>query len=119
MKTKFEVKGKIFEIEYSIFGHERYLYDGEVIRTGWSIKTQATEIFDIGDDEIKIENKVSFSEPNCRAYFNGELIVDDLFPELTKKLQNRKKNSLKKTLAIMAFSCVLTMFLISIYNTYR
>lgn len=121
MKSKFEVNGKSFEIEYSVFGYEKYLYDGKVIRSCWSFKTkQSTEIFDINGDELKIENKASFKSFNSSAFLNGQLIVDDLFPYLTRRIeQNKERNSWRKALVSMVVSCGLTMLIISIYNTYK
>jgi len=118
MKSTFEVNGKEFKIVYSMLGRERYLYDGKVIRSGWSLKAKSIEVFDIAGDDLKIDNSASFKDFSSKAYVNGELIVEDLFPEVTNRYLNRNKRSWKKALTSMTISCAATILIISLYNTY-
>jgi hypothetical protein len=119
MEASFDVNGKKFKVDFSLFGAEKYYYDGALLKKRTSFKSNDRLVFDT--DEGKIEIVVSLSTKNwsTQAFINDRLIVDELFPEIKKKIEDRRNSNGVSQLSMfkkVILWCVLTVIFIAIFQ---
>jgi len=89
MESTFDVNGREFKVEFSLLGHEKYSYDGRVLRKRWSFKFNDRLAFDIDGENIEIVVSLSRKSWSIQAYKNNELLVKELFPKIKQRLEKR------------------------------
>ncbi|MCJ8271562.1 MAG: hypothetical protein MJK04_19450 [Psychrosphaera sp.] len=97
MKAIFEVNEKEFQVVFSLLGFEQYYYDGILLKKRWSFKFKDRLCFDINGEIIEFVISLSTKDWSIKVLKNGDVIVDELFPEIKAKIaQSSKSNRMKK-----------------------
>ena len=98
MKSTLEVNGKAFEVAFSLFGNERYYYDGNLLFSRWSLKLNDRLNFNCEGRDVTISVAISTKKWSVQACIDGELAVEELFPEMKGKVEgNAPKKGCTKT----------------------
>ncbi len=119
MEASFYVRGKEFKVDFSMFGSEKYYYDGELLRKRWSFKFNDRLIFDTAEGKIEISVSLSPKAWSIQAFLDNELIVEELFPEYKQKIEDRnntkgmRKSSMLKNATLW---CVFTITFLLIFQ---
>ena len=98
MDATFDVNGKPFRVELSVWGSEKYYYDNQLLLKRRSLSTTGKVPFQIDDDLVEIDVVISTTNFEAKAYVNGNLEVAELFPELKVRIEKRKQNTQSKNL---------------------
>ncbi|GAB5382089.1 MAG: hypothetical protein Alis3KO_36020 [Aliiglaciecola sp.] len=93
MESKFLVDGKTFKVVFSKLGFEKYYYDEKLLKSRWSFKFIDTLSFQINENLVEIKVNVYPKTFSTQAYVNGELVVEELLPEMKKQVEEGKKIS--------------------------
>ena len=110
MNATFNLNGKEFKVELSFLGFEKYYYDGKLLKKRWSFKFNDSVLFEINGDTIEITVSVSLNHWSMQVLKNGELVVEELFPELKKRVTERKKQ--KRVGKLKAFKNMALWFIL-------
>jgi hypothetical protein len=119
MEASFDVNGKKFEVDFSLFGAEKYYYDGTLLKKRRSFKFNDRLVFDTEEGKIEIVVSLSTENWSTQAFINDRLIVDELFPEIKKKIEDRKNSNGVSQLSMfkkVILWCVLTIVFIAIFQ---
>ena len=79
-----------FTVKYSYFGLEQYFLNGELIRKSWVFRWSGSRVFDIKGNRLVIEASVKPMNYYCKAFLNGELYVEELFPEFKDRIDRQR-----------------------------
>ena len=122
MESEFEVNGKIFKVAFTMLGHEKYIFNGNVLLSRWSFKFKDRLSFDCDGDKVEID--VSLSRENCsiQAFVNGEIVKEELFPELNNKIEranNRKGITIFFIIKNIVLWLVLAVIFFTVFQTIK
>jgi hypothetical protein len=92
MESTFEVNGKIFKVVFSMLGHEKYIFNGNILLSRWSFKFKDRLSFDCDGNKVEIDVSLSRENWSIQAFVNGVVVKEELFPELKSKIEQAKKN---------------------------
>ena len=92
MEASFEVNGKEFKVDFSMLGSEKYYFNGVLLKKRRSYKFNDRLVFDTEEGEIEIAVSLSPKNWSTQAFFNNELIVEELFPEYKQKIEDGKNS---------------------------
>lgn len=92
MESTFEVNEKIFKVKFSMLGHEKYIFNGNVLLSRWSFKFKDKLSFDCDGNKVEIDVSLSRKNWSIRAFVNGVVAKEELFPELKSKIERANKN---------------------------
>ncbi len=93
MESKFDVNGKIFKVDFSMLGCEKYFYNGNLLLKRWSFKLKDRLSFACDGSNVEIDVSLSKKEWSIRAFVDGVLVVEELFPEYKKKVEQARSNA--------------------------
>ena len=91
MESSFDVRGKEFRVNFSLFGLEKYYFNGVLLKKRRTLKFNDRVIFDTDEGRIEIVVALSPNNWSTKAFLNNELIVEELFPEVKNRIQSRRK----------------------------
>ena len=92
METSFDVRGKQFKVDFSMFGLEKYYFNGELLKKRWNFKFNDRLTFDTDVGKIEIVVSLSPKSWSTQAYLDNELVVEELFHEFKQKIEDGKKS---------------------------
>ena len=119
MEASFDVKGKKFKIDFSMFSSEKYYFNGILLKKRRNFKFNDRLVFDTEEGKIEIAVALSPTNWSTQAFINNELIVEELFPEYKQKIEdgNNSKGIGKSGLFKNAILwCVLTVAFLLIFQ---
>ena len=96
---------------------EKYYLDGVLIDKLWSLKPSSIREFDVGGQSVRVEYKIARSEYYSKLYVNDKLHIEELFPELKKKYEERKLNKKKYNWKVIVGIFFVSMVLAIAYKT--
>lgn len=73
-----------FTAECDLIGGERYFVDGILISKRWSLSPTGTREFEANGHRVRIVLRSSGKEVLSEAYVDGELKVNELFPQFAR-----------------------------------
>ncbi|WP_064608902.1 hypothetical protein [Photobacterium sp. J15] len=121
MDANFDVNGKEFRVSFSFLGFEKYYFDGKLLKKRWNIKRKDRLTFVVDGETVEIVVFISTKDISTQAYVNGQLVVEELFPEFKEKiaLKNRSKPS-NVSVMIKQFILwfILALIFMSVYQTF-
>lgn len=85
MKTHFSVGGNFVDVIFSWYGTEKYFVNSKLIYKSWSLSPRRTNEFKVGEHTIEIVTVATPKEYYCKVYKDGQLYIEELFPELKEK----------------------------------
>jgi hypothetical protein len=77
-------------MDFSWLGTERYYVGDTLVFRHWSFMPSGSREFTAAGHLIRISLQLGPGRVTSQAYVDGSLTADDLFPELSRKLQQRK-----------------------------
>ncbi|MEN0035476.1 MAG: hypothetical protein AAGC78_00355 [Cellvibrio sp.] len=92
MESKFDLNGKVFKVDFSMLGHEKYIFNGNVLLSRWSFKFKDRLSFDCDGDKVEIDVCLSRENWSIRAFVNGVVVKEELFPEFKSRIERAKTN---------------------------
>lgn len=100
-------------MEFSWLGVERYYLGDRLVYKHWSFMPSGSREFNAAGHLIRISLQIGSRHIASQAYVDGSLQAEDLFPELDRKLKQRKPWWLYALiwLAIACLSFTLTVML--------
>ena len=122
MRARFTVKTDrehevIVDLKW--WGLEKYYVDGKLVLKKLAINYQGVREFKVGSDTVKIDLHATINKYHWKALLNNEIIVEDLFPDLTKRIEdNRQRNSNGKFALVknLILWCLIAIIILSFYN---
>lgn len=75
-----------------MLGHEEYIFNGNVLLSRWSFKFKDKLSFDCDGNKVEIDVSLSRKNWSIRAFVNGVVAKEELFPELKSKIERANKN---------------------------
>ena len=106
-----------FTAKYSYFGHEKYFLNGKLIRKHWNLRFTGQRTFDIGGHELVIDVSVKPYDYYCKAFLDGELYVEELFPEFKERFAQRAKPASPiKWIALTVTWVAIFLFLFALFQ---
>ena len=89
---------------FTWYGLEKYLHNGETIFSKWSLSLKSSREFKVGDNQVKIDVSAYSSDFYTKVYLDGELYIEELFPEVKEKvLMSKQKRWSWKNVIIWFF----------------
>lgn len=70
-----------FSVKFSFFGREDYYLNGQLIRSLRTLRTSGRRKFEINGRELVIDLSSKMTDFHCKAFLDGELFVEEMFPE--------------------------------------
>lgn len=119
MEASFDVRGKPFKVDFSMFGLEKYYFNGELLKKRWSFKFNDRLTFDTDGGKVEIVVSLSPKSWSTQAYLDNELVVEELFPEFKKKIEDGKKTKAMSKSSMFKNAilwCVLTLAFLLIFQ---
>ncbi len=117
MKSSVLVGKRNIDLKFSYFGLERYYVDGKLIDKRWNFKASGNREFLVDSDIVRVDINMLPSKYSCKLYVNNELHIEDLFPELRKKIERIKSDGVTphwfKSLVIMLIIAAILLTIIS------
>ncbi|MFC3116201.1 hypothetical protein [Cellvibrio fontiphilus] len=110
MESTFEVNGKVFKVIFSMLGHEKYIFNGNILLSRWSFKFKDRLSFDCDGNKVEIDVSLSRENWAVRAFVNGVVVKEELFPELKSKIE-RAKNGKGITIFFIIKNLILWLIL--------
>ena len=92
MESTFEVNGKNFRVDFSLFGFEKYYYDGNLLLKRWSFKFKDRVVFECDSKVVEIDVSVSMRDWSMRAIVDGVVEVEELFPAHRDRMYGNRNN---------------------------
>ena len=93
MESTFDVDGKAFKVEFSVFGFEKYYYDGNLLLKRWSCKFKDRLSFECGKRNVEIDISISSKNWSIQAFIDGRKIsLDTHQTKLWKRYSDKFKN---------------------------
>lgn len=102
-------------VHLSSFGFERYVLDGHLLAKRWSFTFSGERTFDVDGKRLRFVMRQSLNEYHATVFWDDELIVSELFPEITEKLKRPRRGVLVR-LAIWVIVGFIGMY---VYNSYK
>jgi hypothetical protein len=84
---------KLMEVNLSWWGREQYILDGVVLLQQWTPSFSSARQFTVGTRLLRIEVTTGLHDYCARAFLDGELYIDELFPEYRAMLESLKRQS--------------------------
>ena len=109
------------EVYWSALGFERYVLDGRVLLKCWSFSFSGERTFAVDGKQLRIAHHLSWKEFHSPVYLDDQLIVEELFPDLTQQIQKaRTKRWSWRSFAIsVAVWMVIGFVAMYVYDYYR
>lgn len=73
-----------------MLGHEKYFYDGKLLLKRWNFRFKDRLAFECDGCKVEIDVSISRNEWSTRAFIDGVLAVDELFPAYRAKIEQAK-----------------------------
>ena len=83
-----EIGNDKFRVKFSGLGSEEYYLNDELIEKRWSFSFKGKRAFQINGNELVIDVSVFPGNYYCKAFLNGNVFIEELFPELQRKVKN-------------------------------
>ena len=90
MDACFDVSGKEFKVDLSYLGIEKYYFDDQLLRKRWSFKFRDHQRFHVDGEQIEIVFSMTLRTWSMQVIRNGELYVEELFPEIKEKIEGQQ-----------------------------
>ena len=119
MEATFDVNGKPFRVEFSVWGSEKYYYDNQLLLKRRSLNTAGKVPFQIDNNLVEINVVISTTNFEAKAYVNGNLKVAELFPELKERIEKRKQSSQSKNLVRLVVWLVFAVLFAWIFQSLK
>lgn len=119
MDATFDVKGKEFKVDFSMLGFEKYYFDGRLLKKRWNFRFNDRIEFDTENGKIEIDVSLSSKSWSTKAFLDGKLLVEELFPEFKQKIEDRKKSKrmgFRGMVKNVILWCVLAIIFMSIFQ---
>ncbi|CAM4187928.1 hypothetical protein [Pseudoalteromonas byunsanensis] len=119
MEASFDVRGKEFKVVFSMFGSEKYYFDGELLKKRWNFKFNDRLVFETNEGKVEIVVSLSPKAWSTQAFLDNELVVEELFPEFKQKVENSKQTkgmSKSSMFKIAILWCALTVMFLLIFQ---
>lgn len=95
MEATFPLDKQTMKVIFTWYGVEKYYLDNNLIDKKWNLSFRGTRALKVGEHSIEIKVSIKPKEYYCKVYKNGELYIEELFPELSQKFKNRKKEGFR------------------------
>lgn len=97
-------------VAFSYLGFEKYILDGVLIHRAWDFRFRGKRKLKVGDKELVIDLSVAPGDYYCRAYLDGELYIEELFPEFRERAKANRRLSIKDKMWLLA--CLLACLVV-------
>jgi hypothetical protein len=87
------------EVDFTWWGHEAYLLDGQLLHSRWDPSFSGEQEFDIAGRKVRIEGSNYPNNYYHRVFVDDTLHVEELFPEEKAKADKWKRAPYKYWLA--------------------
>ena len=120
MEANFDVSGKEFKIVFSMFGIEKYYYDGRLLLRRWSFKFKDRLRFEVGGCVVEIDVSMTYKSFSTQAFVNNELAVEELFPEFKTRVETSNPKTNNRSLLVnFVLWLVLSIVLLSLFQWFK
>ena len=76
---------------FTWYGVEKYLINRKAVLSKWSLSPRGSREFKAGDQKVRVEVSCYPSDFYTKVYVDGELHIEELFPELKEKVTNSRR----------------------------
>lgn len=97
-----------------MLGYEKYIFNGNTLLSRWSFKFKDRLSFDCDGNKVEIDVSLSRENWAIRAFVNGVVVKEELFPELKSKIE-RAKNGKGITIFFIIKNLILWLVLAVIF----
>lgn len=78
------------EVRLALWGREEYYLDGRLLLSQWKLSGVGTREFRVGTHVVRIVVSSKGTEYFCRVFVDGEVYIDELFPQLKAMVEQLK-----------------------------
>lgn len=112
MEATFPLDEHNIKVIYTWYGAEKYYLDNKLIDKKWNLSFRGTRALKVGENLIEIKVSITPKDYYCKVYKNGELYIEELFPEIRDKIKKRNKEGFRWKIFFKSFFKSLSIWLI-------